>query len=37
MPIPVTTAVASTSPMDRLITVRRFSLSASSEEFSAAL
>ena len=37
MPIPVTTAVASTSPMDRLITVRRFSLMASSEEFSAAL
>ena len=30
-------AVASTSPMDRLITVRMFSRMASSEEFSAAL
>ena len=37
IPIPVTTAVASTSPMDRLITVRMFSLIASSEEFRAAL
>ena len=37
IPAPVTSAVASTSPIDKLITVRRLARMASSEELSAAL